>query len=126
MDMARMYNKIGRFTVTEILIVVVLIAVLVYAMRPNYVHVSHSAKNACISSLRIIDGAKRAWALEHNKQNTDTPTDSDIQPYMGPLPSGELPACPNDSSQTFDTSYSINSVGTKPTCKIYPTNHILP
>jgi hypothetical protein len=64
--------------------------------------------------------------MEHKKQNTDTPTASDIQPYMGRGPAIEMPSCPNDPKHTFATSYSINNVGSVPTCKIYPTNHILP
>jgi len=83
-------------------------------------------ENACINNLRIIDGAKGQWAMELHKSQTDTPAPSDIQPYMGRGASGELPACPNDPTQTFENSYSINNVGTKPTCKILPATHILP
>jgi prepilin-type N-terminal cleavage/methylation domain-containing protein len=127
--MSRNNTKSGGFTLTEILIVAVLVGVIVYvaqiAMRPRVVS-RRSTTNACINNLRIIDGAKGQWALEHNKQNTDTPAGSDIQPYMGHGPTGELPACPNDRKNRFDTSYSINNVGTKPVCRIMPTNHILP
>lgn len=80
---------------------------------------------ACISNLRIIDSAKGQWALEQNKKRTDTPADSDLQPYIGRGSAGELPCCPLDPKQTFDTSYSINNVGTKPTCKILPALHSL-
>ena len=83
-------------------------------------------QNTCISNLRIIDGAKGQWALEHRKQNTDTPTAEDIRPYMGRGPAGELPVCPDDPAHSFATSYSINNVGTKPTCKVEPATHSLP
>src|ERR1019366_3281672 len=85
-----------------------------------------SHQNACISNLRIIDGAKGQWALENHKQNSDPPVGTDIQPYMGRGSAGELPVCPNDSAQTFATSYTPNNVGTKPTCIIVPATHSLP
>jgi hypothetical protein len=81
---------------------------------------------SCIDNLRIICAAKDQWALEKRKQNTDTPTISDIQPYLGRGFAGILPVCPADPKQTFDTSYSLNNAGTRPTCKIMPTIHICP
>jgi hypothetical protein len=94
---------------------------------PNYVRSrERSQANACISNLRIIDSAKAQWALENHKQYTDIPAASDIQPYMGRGSAGELPVCPNDPNQRFDTSYSMNNVGTAPTCKILPATHSLP
>ena len=87
---------------------------------------SRSPQNACIINLRLIDAAKQQWALENNKQNSDTPTAEDIKPYLGRGPAGELPFCPNDPARSFATSYSINNIGTKPTCKIEPAIHSLP
>jgi hypothetical protein len=69
----------------------------------------------------MIDAAKQQWALEFKKKRTDHPAGSDIEPYIG-----ALPVCPADTNNTFETSYSINDVGTKPKCKILPTIHILP
>ena len=94
---------------------------------PNFVRARTTAQqNACINNLRIIDGAKSQWAMEHQKQNTDTPAATDLQPYMGRGTAGELPFCPNDPAQTFATSYSINAVKTPPACKIMPAKHMLP
>jgi prepilin-type N-terminal cleavage/methylation domain-containing protein len=127
--MSRNNPKPAGFTLTEILIVAVLVGIIVYiaqiAMRPRFVS-RRSTTNACINNLRIIDGAKGQWALEKHKQNTDTPVASDIQPYMGFGSASVLPVCPNDPKHRFDTSYSPNNVGTKPVCRIVPTNHILP
>jgi competence protein ComGC len=125
--MARKTSKMGGFTVTELCIVVVLIVLLVAVAIPRLTrqHPEYSGHMACISNLRIIDGAKGEWALENQKKKTDTPRDSDLQPYMGRGSAGELPFCPDDPKQTFDSSYSVNNVGTKPTCKIMPTLHIL-
>ena len=120
-------QKQSGFTLVEIMIVVAIIGLLAAIAIPNFVRArTTSQTNACISNLRIIDGAKGQWALEVHKQNTDTPGDTDIQPYLGRGSAGELCVCPNDSAQTFDTSYSPNNVGTKPTCSIVPATHSLP
>ena len=94
---------------------------------PNFVRARTVAQQSmCINNLRIIEGAKGQWALEHQKKNTDTPTAQDLTPYMGAAAAGVLPVCPNDPARTFGTSYSINAVGTPPACKILPATHILP
>jgi hypothetical protein len=63
--------------------------------------------------------------LENHKQNTDSPADSDLQPYMGRGTAGGLPCCPVDTAQTFDTSYAANNVGIKPSCLQAPATHSL-
>jgi hypothetical protein len=94
---------------------------------PNFVHARQVAQtNACISNLRNIDGAKQQWALEQRKQDADTPLGSDLQPYLGRTAGGELPACPADMAQTFATSYSPQSVGSRPVCLIISATHVLP
>jgi type II secretory pathway pseudopilin PulG len=111
----------------EIMIVVAIIGLLAAIAIPNFVRARQtSQQNACISNLRIIDSAKGQWALERHKQNSDIPVGTDIQPYVGRGSAGELPACPNDSSQTFGTSYSCNTVAVKPVCLILGSTHTLP
>jgi len=119
--------KKSGFTLVEIMIVVAIIGLLAAIAIPNFVRARTTAQaNSCISNLRILDGAKGQWALETHKQNSDTPAGSDIQPYVGRGSTGELPTSPNDSAQTFATSYTPNNVGTKPVCKILPATHSLP
>ena len=115
------------FTLVEIMIVVAIIGLLAAIAIPNFVRArTTSQANSCISNLRIIDSAKASWALENHKQSSDTPGDTDLQPYMGRGSAGELPTCPIDTAQTFDTSYTANTVGVKPVCNIMPSTHSLP
>jgi len=126
--MARNTSKTGGFTVTELCIAVVLIVLLVAVVIPKFVanNRAQAQANACISNLRIIAGAEHGWVLENHKQYTDIPVGSDLQPYIGRGSAGELPVCPDDPKQTFDSSYSLHNDRTYPSCKINPAKHILP
>ena len=84
---------------------------------PNFVKARSTAqRNACISNLRQIDGAKHSWALENGKKNTDTPTATDIAGY---LLNERLPVCPAHGT------YQIRSIGQEPVCSI-PHHQLLP
>ena len=75
---------------------------------PNFVKARQTAqKNACISNLRQIDGAKQQWALENKKAETDTPSSADLEPYLAKKP---FPVCPAGGT------YTINRVSSPPTC----------
>jgi hypothetical protein len=77
-----------------------------------------SPKDECINNLRVIDGAKQAWALEMGKQATDTPSWSDLLPYLGRGANGAVPKCPSGGT------YTIGTVESKPECSI--AGHVCP
>jgi hypothetical protein len=70
--------------------------------------------NACINNLRILDGAKQQWALEHAKPGGALPNISDVTPY---LRSNTLPVCPSGGA------YTLSAVALPPTCTI--SGHVL-
>ena len=93
------------------LVMLPVIGLLAAIAIPNFVKARGAAQNsACVSNLRAIDGAKSIWALEHKKQQTDTPTDADLFGPAKYMP--EMPTCPAGGI------YSINPVDTKPTCTV--------
>ena len=83
---------------------------------PNFVKArATSQKNACINNLRQIDAAKKEWALEKGKKETDVPTKEDLLPYIH-----NWPACPAGGT------YTIGAAGEQPTCSLANLGHKLP
>ena len=78
---------------------------------PNFVKARNSAQyTACVSNLRMIDGAKATWTLEGDKKPSDVPTDADL--FGADKYIVEKPTCP------MGGTYSLNSVAEKPTCSV--------
>jgi hypothetical protein len=75
------------------------------------------AMNACINNLRMLDGAKQQWALEHKKSSADIPSMLDLKPYVVRA-DGEYLQCPAGGS------YTIRNIATAPTCTV--PEHELP
>jgi prepilin-type N-terminal cleavage/methylation domain-containing protein len=97
------------FTLVEIMIVVAIIGLLAAIAIPNFSKARSTAqRNACISNLRQIDGAKQMWATENRKTDSDVPSDSDIAAY---LKGNVMPTCPGTGAK-----YNIRSIGENPTC----------
>lgn len=113
------------FTLTEIMIVVSIIALLATVAVPALFHArSRAQENTCVDNLRLLDGAKQQWALENKATSKSTPTGVEIIPYLG-RGGGTLPLCPSDPQKTFATSYSLNDCSTAPTCLLV-ASHALP
>jgi len=75
---------------------------------PNFVKARQTAQqNACINNLRQIDAAKKQWALENKKTDTDTPTREDLTPLLS---NKQFPVCPAGGN------YTINPVSQRPEC----------
>ncbi len=110
-------NRKGGFTLIEIMIVVLIIALLAAIAVPSFARARNRSRiSACVNNLRIIDAAKEQWAMENNANDGDTPTEAQITPYMK---SGVMPTCPASGT------YTIQPIGTNPTCSV-GGEHVLP
>jgi type II secretory pathway pseudopilin PulG len=109
------------------MIVVAIIGLLAAIAIPNFVKArTTSQMNACINNLRLIDAAKQQWGMEHSVASTARPTPIELQPYLGRGANGELPTCPLDASNFYDTSYNTGTLQEVPLCRILPVTHVLP
>lgn len=95
------------FTLIEIMIVVLIIAVLLAIAIPNFMKARDTSRTkACVANLRQIDTAKMQWAMDEKKVGSDTPTSANLIPtYI----KNEL-TCPAGGT------YKINKVDDNPAC----------
>jgi prepilin-type N-terminal cleavage/methylation domain-containing protein len=101
----------SAFTLVEIMIVVAIIGLLAAIAIPNLVTARKKAsRQACISTLKAIEGAKANWALDMKKGDNDVPSETDL--FGSDKYIEKVPQCPANGT------YSINAVKDKPTCSV--------
>ena len=86
---------------------------------PNFVKARDIAmKNVCLRNLRQIDSAKRAWALEHQKDDSAIPTVAELEGALNGVVIADL-KCPKHGN------YSINAVNEEAACS-FPDHNFSP
>jgi prepilin-type N-terminal cleavage/methylation domain-containing protein len=97
------------FTLIEIMIVVLIIAILLAIAIPNFLRARETSRaKACAANLRQIMTAKEQWAMDNKKGATDTPAMTDlVSTYIK-----TTPACPSSGT------YTIGDMSTNPSCSI--------
>jgi len=110
-------KKSAGFTMVEIMIVIMIMAILTSIAVPNFLQARNSSrKGACIHNLKYIDTRKELYAMEAKLENGDTVTWSNLVPaYMK-----FQPDCPSGGD------YSINVIGTNPDCSLSAQGHTIP
>jgi prepilin-type N-terminal cleavage/methylation domain-containing protein len=100
------------FTLVEIMIVVAVIGLLAVVAVPSYVNArTKSMQKACFNNLRLIDGAKDQFALEHTNSGPSTLADLvGTNAYIK-----NTPVCPASGN------YTPNALGIKPDCDQHGT-----
>lgn len=108
--MSRFTLKSRRgFTLIEIMIVVLIIAVLLAIAIPNFMKARDTSRTkACVANLRQIDTAKMQWAMDTKATGADVPEGIALWPTYIKVE----PACPGGGL------YEILAVDENPTCSL--------
>ena len=104
----RVRKNNGGFTLIEIMIVVLIIAILLAIAIPNFMRARETSQaKSCQANLRQIETAKEQWAMDEKKSSGDTPVTTDLaSAYMKAFPS-----CPSGAEV-----YTIGDMSTRPSC----------
>src|SRR5689334_21344512 len=105
------------YTLWFILIAAALAICGFFLFRQFMISRSTASTSSCINNLRQIDGAKDQWAIENEMTNGANPDTNAVFQY---IKGGQMPLCPDGGV------YSLNPVGTNPTCSIGGQRHSLP
>lgn len=110
---ARLRNRAG-FTLVEIMIVVLIIAMLLAIAVPNFLKSRElSRATTCQANMRQMDTAKEHWGMENSAAATETPTSEElVTEYMRARYEDKLPDCPSGGS------YEVGDMSTLPLCSI--------
>jgi len=108
-----MFRRQNGFTLVEMMIVVLIIAMLLAIAIPNFLRARElSRSRACQGNLRILATAKEQWAMDNKKSGDDEPTAEALANVYIKGTEGTLPSCPSKGI------YTIGNMRTLPTCSI--------
>ena len=106
-------KKDAGFTLIEIMIVVLIIAILLAIAIPNFLRARETSRaKACQGNLRRVETSKEQWAMENKKVATDTPTATDLVTEYIKGTEDTWPVCPSSGT------YACGNMSTRPVCSI--------
>ena len=116
MSRFRVRKNKGGFTLIEIMIVVLIIAILLAIAIPNFMRARETSRaKSCQANLRQLETAKEQCAMDEKLAATDTPTIAQLTVYLK-----AYPMCPSASSDT----YTIGDISTRPLCTGNPAGAV--
>lgn len=102
-------NRKRAFTLVEIMVVILIISLLLMIAIPQFVTARSAAQQkTCIANLKEIEYGKELFAINQKLTDGDPVGMADLWPAY--IRSPGQPQCPGGGA------YSINVIGTKPTC----------
>ena len=106
---------IGRhrrgFTLVEIMIAILIIAILLAIAIPNFLRTRDvSRARACQANLRQIETAKEQWGMDNRKTGDDIPTVTDLVTEYMKGSEDTLSPCPTGGD------YDVGNMTTRPSC----------
>jgi prepilin-type N-terminal cleavage/methylation domain-containing protein len=118
-DRKRRSRKAYGFTLVEMMIVVLVLAMLVEMAIPQFITARHRARQrTCMSNLRVFESAKEQLAVNKKLQDGDAVVVADLVPdYIR-----TAPTCPSGGA------YTVQVIGTSPECSMSAGNyaHVAP
>lgn len=111
------------FTLIEIMLVVSIIALLASLSIPSIKKARRSSRTgACINNLRMLEDAKEQASMEFNLNEGMACATTMLDQFIRQTTTGVI--CPADPTKSFDTSYTIEPIGSKPLCVNDPDSHV--
>ena len=102
-----MNNRVGGFTLVEIMIVVAIVALLAVIAVPNFLRArKRSQASRILEELRLIDAAKDQYAIEYNRGGGASVSWTQVQLYLKPTSS----LYQSSGSDLFGRNYVIGTI----------------
>lgn len=103
-------NRRKAFTLVEVMIVVMILAILLTIAVPNFIKSRQAGRvQTVVGNLKQIEAAKEQWAIENGKATSEVPASADLVPHyinrwpLGPVGNG--------------TDYAANDMASRSTFK---------
>jgi prepilin-type N-terminal cleavage/methylation domain-containing protein len=108
-DRKRRFGRQAGFTMVEMMIVVLVLAMLLEMAIPQFITARHRARQrTCMSNMRQMEVAKEQLAMNKKLQDGDPVDTVDLVPdYIR-----NAPSCPSGGT------YTLQSIGTSPECSL--------
>lgn len=128
----------SAWTLTEIMIVVLIVGILLAVAVPNFATARESSRQkACVENLRTIDSAKEQWAMDNRARNGATVRLSQLvgvyikRQTQGFTRNGSRRVEPRCPSSNLRYDFTIGLIGEAPECptdsaRTGPFPHVLP